>query len=79
MFNLFKRLCSGGGGKSKKCVRKFFKRILSIIFVLLEKHHLSLHDYISGTYVMDTLITHIDNDENNDETIIEVQVEEVIK
>ena len=53
--------------------------VLSVMFLLLNKHNLSLQDYVSGTYVKDTVITLNEEERPYDENIIDVEAREVNK
>ena len=46
--------------------------MISILFVLINKNHLSLHDYIGQTYVIDALKV-----EQKEDNVIDVDVKEL--
>ena len=50
----------------------FIPIIISILFVLMNKNHLSLHDYVGQTYVIDTLSV-----EQKKDNVIDVDVKEL--
>ena len=50
----------------------FIPIMISILFVLINKNHLSLHDYIGQTYVIDALKV-----EQKEDNVIDVDVKEL--
>lgn len=50
----------------------FIPIVISILFLLINKNHLSLHDYIGQTYVIDTL-----SSVQNKDNVIDVEVKEL--